>query len=65
MIKIKNYPQLELISWNCHTKEISEEDALSIYENNWRFIDQEHLTYSEQQLIKHLVHEYGRDFLHV
>lgn len=65
MIKIKNYPQLELISWNYHAKEISEEDALSVYENNWRFIDQEHLTDNEQQLIKYLVHEYGRDFLHV
>ena len=65
MIKIKNYPQLKLISWNRHTDEMSEEDALFVYETNWRFIDQESLTKNEYELINSLVHEYGGNLLHV
>ncbi len=65
MIKIDNYPQLKLIAWNRHTKDITEEEALSLYETNWRFVDQDNLTSDEQKLINRLIYEYGKGFLHV
>lgn len=65
MIKIIDYPQLKLISWNRHSEYIDEEEALSLYERNWQYLDQKTLSINEQKLIDHLVLEYGKNVLHV
>ena len=65
MIKINNYPQLKLISWNIHVNEITEDDALGLYETNWRYIDQSSLTNKERKLIERLIRVYGKGLLHV
>ena len=65
IIKISDYPQLKLISWNRHTDEISENDAFSLYETNWRYIEGKKLRTPERRLIMRLARVYGKDLLHV
>lgn len=65
MIRIKDYPQLKLISWNRHTDFIDDDEALALYESNWRFIDQNNLADDELKLINHLTVEYGHGVLNV
>jgi len=65
-IKITDFPQLRLIAWNRQEDAlIEEEEALALYERNWRFVDQEHLTSDEQSLIQRLVRDYGHGVLNV
>lgn len=66
-IRISDYPQLSLISWHLPNKdmELTEADALSLYERNWRHVDTPSLTEEEQALIDHLVATVGNGlFLH-
>ena len=65
MIKLIDYPQLKLIAWNLHVEEITEQEALGLYELNWRFIDQNTLTLIESNLIDRLIHDYGNGVLNV
>ncbi len=65
MINIKDYPELNLISWSTHVKQITEEEAFGIYENNWRFVEVEKLTKKEASFIEHLKNKYGNGFLNV
>lgn len=65
MIKINDYPQLKLISWNIHADNINEQDALDLYELNWRYVDQENLTTAESNLIQRLVTQNGNGVLNV
>lgn len=65
MIRITDYPQLKLLSWNRHTDFIDDDEALALYESNWRFVDQNNLTDNELKLINHLTIEYGHGVLNV
>lgn len=42
---------------------IPAEEALAIYERNWRFVDEERLTKREADLIRDLVQAFGRGVL--
>ncbi len=66
MIKISDYPQLSFITWN-RRKDIlvTEKEALSLYEANWRWIDEKNLTPEEKQLIEMLVQKVGSGVLNV
>jgi hypothetical protein len=65
-VNIADYPQLKLIAWNCKEYDLIEEDeALALYERNWRYVDQAHLTEKEQQLIDRLVAQFGNGIFHV
>jgi len=61
VIRIGDYPQLSLITWHIPNKdvELTESEALSIYERNWRHVDQAALTEEEQALIDRLVATVG------
>ncbi len=66
MIALNEYPQLKLIAWHLTAmSSVEEEEAFSLYEHNWRFIDQQQLTDRERQLIEYLKQNYGRGFLNV
>ena len=66
MLRVGDYPQLSLIAWNRRDDDtLSEEEALALYERNWRFVDQGVLTQSEQDLIERLVQQFGRGVLNV
>lgn len=65
-IHISEYPQLRLIAWNrCDDELIEEDEALALYERNWRHVDREQLTEKEQQLIDRLVIQYGNGVFNV
>lgn len=65
-LHIAEYPQLRLIAWNRQDDDlIDAEEALAIYERNWRYVDQTQLTDKEQQLIDRLVILYGNGIFHV
>ena len=66
MIKLSDYPQLSLIAWNRHQESlITEEEALALYEANWRWIDERTLTTKERKLIDELVKNAGNGVLNV
>ncbi|WP_198937834.1 hypothetical protein [Pelomonas sp. KK5] len=55
MLRLDHYPQLQLLAW--HTpgiKELTARDALSLYERNWRHVDQDRLQPQERELIARL-----------
>ena len=40
IIKLQDFPQLQLLAWNLACDAIVDEaEALSLYERNWRFVD--------------------------
>lgn len=62
---IDDYPELALLAWNRAVRDIDGEEALALYEANWRFVDQDHLTPQEQALIARLTQQYGQGVLNV
>lgn len=59
-IRLDEYPQLRLIAWHIpHAQTVSAKDALSLYERNWRYVDQADLQPHEKALIDRLVLELG------
>src|SRR5260363_168846 len=61
MIRLADFPQLRLITWNrCDDGMVDEREALAIYERNWRFVDQARLDENEKALIERLVQDLGR-----
>lgn len=60
MIVPAEFPELALLVWNRNAdRPITRQDAFSIYERNWRFVDAERLTDVEKQLIDALKNEFG------
>lgn len=65
-IQISEYPQLRLIAWNRRDDDqLDEEEALALYERNWRYVDQASISQREQQLIDRLVAKYGNGVFNV
>ncbi len=65
-IRLADYPQLKLIAWNRGDDDaISEEDALAVYERNWRYVDVANLLLIERELIDRLVQKFGHGVLNV
>lgn len=63
-IRISDYPQLGLLCWPLAAiDELAPKDALSIYERNWRHVDQQSLDEHEHALIRNLVERYGNGAL--
>ena len=63
-IAVSDYPQLQLLAWNLKKDAvISPEEALSLYERNWRHVDTAALTGSERELIDTLVGTVGKGSL--
>ncbi|MEB0214373.1 MULTISPECIES: hypothetical protein [unclassified Undibacterium] len=64
-LQIDDYPQLALLAWNRVVRQIEEEEAFALYENNWRFLDIESLLPGEAELIARLTQQYGHGVLNV
>ena len=59
-ICLADYPQLERLAWQLHgVKTVSPEDALGLYERNWRQLDTAALDDAERALINALVQSIG------
>jgi hypothetical protein len=63
MINVDEYPNLSLIAWNRQRRLITEEEALALYEANWRWVDVMNLIPEEQALIDRLVRDHGNGVL--
>lgn len=51
-IRLTDYPQLKQLAWQVHgTDALTPAEALSIYQRNWRHIDQQALALRERYLI--------------
>jgi hypothetical protein len=66
MVRLTDYPQLRFIAWSRRPDgEITEEDALALYETHWDMVDQAALGDNEKALIDRLAREVGHGFLDV
>lgn len=65
IIPIDEYPELALLAWNRAIRDIAGDEALALYEANWRFVDEAALAPRERALIDRLVQQYGRGVLNV
>ena len=60
MVVPRHYPELAALVWNGNPDlPIRPQEALSLYERYWRFVDTHRLTDIEAELIRKLTAEYG------
>ena len=63
-IRLADYPQLKGLAWHIAALEtITPNEALSLYERNWRHLDQSQLKPHEQALIDQLIATVGKGHL--
>ena len=63
-IRLASYPQLKRLAWQLKaTKTLTPEEALNLYERNWRHVDQKAMTARERELIESLLATFGRERL--
>ena len=59
-VRLDDYPQLKRLAWQLHgVSEIPPAQALSLYERNWRHVDQARLVPAERALVQALVASLG------
>jgi transcriptional regulator with XRE-family HTH domain len=59
-IRLADYPQLKRLAWQLHgVATLSPEDALGLYERNWRHVDTAALEPAERALVNALVQHLG------
>lgn len=64
MIVPNNYPELKGLIWNGNPERaIRPQEALSLYERYWRFIEKTNLKKPELDLIDYLKNHYGNGYL--
>lgn len=63
-IDLERYPQLKLLCWNRRGDYLAAEDAWSLYERNWRFVEPDHLESAERGLIDTLSARFGAGMRH-
>lgn len=64
LIVPRDYPELQMLAWNRDVaRPIPPEEALALYERNWRHVDADHLTPREAELIDDLVEEFGNGLM--
>jgi len=63
-IEVGRYPQLKLLCWNRRNQFLTAQDAWSLYERNWRFVEADRLEPSERQLIEMLTSRFGGGIMH-
>lgn len=66
MVRVAEYPQLKLITWNRRADDLLEDDeALALYTRNWRFVDTAHLQKNETTLLHRLARKFHAPLLNV
>jgi len=63
LIRVADYPNLELFCWNLDLRYMTREDAFHLYERNWRMVDERNLDENEAVLIRELMDEFGRGLI--
>jgi transcriptional regulator with XRE-family HTH domain len=60
-IKLTDYPQLKQLAWHIPgAKTLTPEEALNLYERNWRHLDREKMALREASLLDALVQHIGK-----
>ncbi len=60
-IRVNDYPQLKSLAWQINKKhDLTPEEALNIYERNWRHIDQKSISIKEKKIIDLLLAHFER-----
>lgn len=54
LVEVARFPQLKLLCWNRRSQWLSAQDAWSLYERNWRFVEPGELEPAERELIDRL-----------
>lgn len=65
VLDIDRWPALRELAWNRSDRWIPAEEALALYERNWRLVDPARLTPDEHELIERLKHRFGGGVLNV
>jgi hypothetical protein len=65
LVDVQAYPNLKLLCWNRAERFIPAADAFSLYERNWRFVDEKTLLPAERELIERLTQTHGAGLLNV
>jgi hypothetical protein len=65
VLDIDAWPALRELAWNRADRWIPAEEALALYERNWRFVEPAHLTSAEADLIDRLKQRFGAGVLNV
>jgi hypothetical protein len=64
MIKLADYPQLRMLAWSRPADACMDEaEAFSLYESNWRFLDQGSMQPAEAALLQRLTQAHGAGLL--
>lgn len=59
-VRLDDYPQLKGLAWQLHgVDDLSPQDALNLYERNWRHLDHAHIEPAERALVQALVNQLG------
>ncbi len=53
------FPELDLILWDCAARCVSHQVAFSAYERRWKYVDANNLTRHEQALLDFLIQSVG------
>jgi hypothetical protein len=62
-IDAASYPVLAALLWDQHLFRIAADEAYTIYEMRWQYVDPQRLADSEKRFIKALIAEHGGVFL--
>lgn len=62
-VRVADYPQLKLLAWHRAGDVVTAEEALALYERNWRHVDRAALTVAERELITRLAQRHGQGAL--
>ena len=63
-IPVAQYKELKRLAWQLKkTKELTPQEALNLYERNWRHIDLKSLSKAEKKFIEMLIKAFGRERL--
>lgn len=65
VVDLNDYPALRDIAWNRRDRWVPAEEAMALYERNWRFVDAGKLQPKEAQLISNLATRFGNGVLNV
>jgi len=59
VVDMHQWPRLRELAWNRADRWIPAEEALALYERNWRFVQEDELTAEEAALIDRLKQRFG------
>jgi hypothetical protein len=65
LVDIEQYENLKALCWNRRSRYVAAEDALRLYERNWRLVDKHRMKPAERELIDRLVSRFGGGVLNV